>query len=176
MLNWILSKSSSPPTYHLSEEQRNQLLEKLTHLEKEKVELQQSLREQTTQAGAQSEDLFLELLEVVDSVEALLNYLQNNPDPTPEFIQRLPRSVGAVHRKFLSVLKKQQVQPIEIVENTSPDFQLCRVVEREVRNDLPDQTITKITRRGFYLEDKILRPTEVITSKTDEIKQNVDKM
>lgn len=56
--------------------------------------------------------------------------------------------------------------PIEL-EGTQPDFDLSRVVDREVRADLPDQTITKILRRGFRLGEKILRPTEVITSKTE---------
>ncbi len=74
--------------------------------------------------------------------------------------------MGAVHRKFLGVLAKRQVVPIEL-EGTQPNFDLCRVVDREVRSDLPDQTITKILRRGFHSGKKILRPTEVITSKAD---------
>ncbi|MGI8500185.1 MAG: hypothetical protein ACR2LR_03480 [Hassallia sp.] len=46
-------------------------------LEKEKVSLQQSLREQQTQSTATIEDLFLELLSVGDGLEALFNYLEN---------------------------------------------------------------------------------------------------
>ncbi len=158
--------SDAPLTYVLSQEERDQLQRELEALYKERVLLQQSLREQQTQAAATTEDLFLELLEVGDALEALLNYLTDNPNLSPEFLQRLPRSLGAVHRKFLSVLGKRQVCPIEL-EGTQPDFNLCRVVDREVRADLPDQSITKILRRGFRLSEKILRPTEVITSKTE---------
>lgn len=158
--------SDAPQTYVLRQEDRDQLLQKLKTFYKEKVSLEQSLREQQTQAAAATEDLFLELLEVGDALEALLDYLANNPNPSPEFLQRLPRSMGAVHRKFLSVLAKRQVCPIEL-EGTQPDFDLCRVVDREVRADLPDKTITKILRQGFRLSEKILRPTEVITSKSD---------
>ncbi len=160
-------KSESPPTYPLSHEQRHQIQQTLGNLQKENVELQQALRQKTAQATANTEDLFLELLEVVDGLETLLDYLEKNPDSSPEFIQRLPRSLGVVYRKFLSVLGKRQVLPIPLQEGMEPDFKLCRVVEREVRNDLPDQRITKIIRRGFYLEEKILRSTEVITSKTE---------
>ena len=156
--------SDAPQTYVISQELRDLLLHEIGTLKKQNVSLQQSLREQETQAAAATEDLFLELLEVGDALEALLNYLENNPNPSPEFLQRLPRSLGAVHRKFLSVLRKRQVCPIEL-EGTQPDFDLCRVVDREVRADLPDQTITKILGRGFRLGEKILRPTEVITSK-----------
>lgn len=158
--------SDAPLTYVLSQEERDRLQRELEALYKERVLLQQSLREQQTQAAATTEDLFLELLEVGDALEALLNYLTDNPNLSPEFLQRLPRSLGAVHRKFLSVLGKRQVCPIEL-EGTQPDFDLCRVVDQEVRADLPDQSITKILRRGFRLSEKILRPTEVITSKTE---------
>ena len=152
--------------YILSQERRHELLEKLGTLEKEKVSLQQSLREQQTQSTAMIEDLFLELLEVGDGLEALLNYLENNPDLTPEFIQRLPRSIAAVHRKFLNVLKKRQVSPIEL-EGTQPDFNLCRVVDQEIRTDLEEHTITEIVLGGFRWGEKILRPAEVITSLTE---------
>lgn len=158
--------SELPPTYPLSQELRDLLIQKLGILGKENVVLQQSLREQKTQTAAQTEDLFLELLEVADALEALLDYLENNPNPSPEFIERLPRSIAAVNRKFLSVLGKRQLLPIELT-STEPDFNLCRVIDREERTDVPDQTITKIVRRGFRWGEKILRPTEVITAKVE---------
>ncbi|MEH2194631.1 MAG: nucleotide exchange factor GrpE [Nostoc sp.] len=151
----------------LNEEKRDWLKQEFGNLQKEKVLLQQSLREQQTQTAANTEDLFLELLEIGDALEALLDYLEQNPNPSPEFLQRLPKSVGAVNRKFLGVLGKRQVLPIEIeLQSTQPDFNLCRVVDREERNDIADQTITKIVRRGFSLGEKTLRPTEIITSKS----------
>ncbi|MBD0387644.1 MAG: nucleotide exchange factor GrpE [Nostoc sp. C3-bin3] len=150
----------------LSQEKCNLTIQEINNLKKDKVVLEQSLREQQTQTAANTEDLFLELLEIGDALEALLDYLEQNSNPNPEFIQRLPKSVGAVNRKFLGVLEKRQVLPIEL-QSTQPDFNLCRVVDREVRNDVADQTITKIVRRGFSLGDKILRPTEVITSKLE---------
>jgi molecular chaperone GrpE len=157
MFNFILSK-----------EKRDLTIQEINKLKKENVLLQQSLREEQSQTTANTEDLFLELLEIGDALEALLDYLEQNPNPSPESIQRLPKSVGAVHRKFLGVLGKRQVLPIEIeLQSTQPDFNLCRVVDRELRNDMPDQTITKIVRRGFSLGEKILRPIEVITSKSE---------
>lgn len=150
--------------YLITQEKRDLLIREIGTIQKENILLQQSLREQQTQITAKTEDLFLELLEVSDALENLLEYLENNSEPNQEFLQRLPKSVGAVHRKFLSILKKRQVLPIEL-QDSQPDFTLCRVVDREVRNDLADQTITKIVRQGFRLQEKILRPTEVITSK-----------
>ena len=157
--------SDPSPKYLISLELRNLLVQKLSTLEKDNVSLQKSLKEQQNQTTAQTEDLFLELLEVADALEALLNYLKNNPDPSPEFMERLPKSIGAVNRKFLSVLNRRQILPIELQEGTEPDFNLCRVIDREERTDIPNQTITKIVCRGFLWGEKVLRPTEVITAK-----------
>jgi molecular chaperone GrpE len=166
--------SDQNPNYILSQQMRDLLMQQIGEIKKENVLLQQSLREQQTQNTAQNEDLFLELLEVVDAIEALQKYLENNPQPSVGFIERLPRSVSAVHRKFLSVLGKRQVLPIELVDK-EPDFNLCRVVDREERTDVPDQTITKIVRRGFRWGEKILRPTEVITAQVkSSLKSNLN--
>jgi molecular chaperone GrpE len=166
-------------TYLISQEMRDLLMQQIGEIKKENVLLQQSLREQKTKNTAETEDFFLEILEVVDALEALLNYLENNPQPSPEFIARLPRSVAAVNKKFLSVLGKRQLLPIELVDQ-EPDFNLCRVVDQEERTDVPDQTITKIVRRGFRWGEKVLRPTEVITAKVksnldDHIHDNIDE-
>ena len=159
-----MSKTSQ--NFILSQDNCEQLIEKIGTLEKDNMLLRQSLREQQTKSVASSEDLFLELLEVGDALETLLEYLASNSELTPEICQRLPRNIGAIHRKLLNVLKKRQISPIEL-EETQPDFDLCRVVEREVRSDLADKTITKIVRRGFILGETILRPAEVITSKVE---------
>lgn len=147
----------------LSEENREFFKKEFIELQKENVLLQQSLRKQQTQTAANTEDLFLELLEVADALESLLESLEKNP----EFLQRLPKSIGRVRRQLLNVLGKRQVLPIELQDNQL-DFNLCRVVDREVRTDLPEQTITKTVRQGFRLGEKILRPTEIITSKSSE--------
>lgn len=153
-------------TYIINQEQRDSITEELGKLKKQNIQLQQYLREQQAKSTAESEDFFLELLEVADTLESLLTYLENNSNPSPEFIQRLPRSIGAIYRKLLNVLAKRQVVPIEL-EESQLDFNLYKVVDREVRTDLPDQTITQILRRGFRRSEKILRPAEVIVSKNE---------
>jgi molecular chaperone GrpE len=159
--------SDPSPKYLISLELRNLLVQKLSTLEKDNVSLQKSLKEQQNQTTAQTEDLFLELLEVADALEALLYYLENNPHQSSEFIASLPNSISAVNRKFLGILRKRQVLPIELQAGTEPDFNLCRVIDQEERTDIPDQTITKIVRRGFYWGEKVLRPAEVITAKSN---------
>lgn len=167
------SKYNNSKNYTISQESRDLLIKEIGTLQRENVQLQQSLREQQTQATASNEDLFLELLEVGDALESLLNLLENNlennPGASSELIARLPRSVGAVYRKLLSVLAKRLVTQINIegIEGTQPDYNLCRVVDQEVKTDIPEKSVTKIVRQGFRYGEKILRPVEVITSKTE---------
>ena len=150
----------------LSNEIRDLIVKEIGTLLKQQVSLKQTLREQDSQNQAANEELFLELLEVVDALEFLMEYMANNPDPSPQFIQRLPKSVGSVHKKLLNILGKRQVTPIEL-EGNQLDFELCKVVDREIKPDQPPQTITKVVRQGFRVKDKVLRPIEVITSKLE---------
>jgi molecular chaperone GrpE len=108
--------------------------------------------------------------------KALCQSLTNHHHPQ---VKTWANKVSAVNRKFLSVLGKRQLVPIEL-ESQEPDFNLCRVVDQEERTDVPDQTITKIVRRGFRWGEKILRPTEVITAKAkstldDNLDGNIDE-
>jgi molecular chaperone GrpE len=79
------------PNYLISLELRELLVQKLGILQKDNVVLQQSLREQQTQTTAQTEDLFLELLEVADALEALLDYLEK------EYPEKLKKRYNLSH-------------------------------------------------------------------------------
>jgi molecular chaperone GrpE len=163
MIDNLAMTNEQLPTLKLSDEQRNQLQQELGTLLKERMSLKQALQQQGEKATAEKEELFLELLEVFDALEFFLNYIEENPEPNPKFFKRLPKSLGTIQKKLLNILERRQVQPIEL-QATKADYSVCQVVERETRNDLEEQTITKIVRQGFRIEDKVLRPVEVITS------------
>ena len=126
--------------------------------------LKQAYQQQKEKAASEQEELFLELLEIFDALEFLLNYIAENSEINPQFIKRLPKSLATIQKKLVNILEQRQVQLIDFQE-TKPNFSVCQVVEREERNDLEEQTITKVVRQGFCLDGKILRPVEVITSK-----------
>lgn len=154
--------------YQLSEAQKNQIQQELATLLKEKMYLKQSLKQQREQTESEKEELFLELLEVFDAIEFLLNYIESNPEPSPKLFKRLPKSISTIQKKLLGILEKRHVEQIELEDN-KPDYDTCQVVDREEREDLEEQTITKVVRQGFKIESKILRPVEVITSKKSSI-------
>ncbi|QDZ40265.1 nucleotide exchange factor GrpE [Euhalothece natronophila Z-M001] len=160
------NQPSSNLEYCLTPEQREELLSQVGNLLKEKLELKQELQKQVNTANSEKEQLFLEVLELFDGLESLITYLNENPDPDPRFIKRLPKSLGTLQKKLLTILKRREVTPIDH-SSSVPDYQVCQVVDREPRDDLEDNTITKVVRQGFWLNSKVLRPLEVITSKAE---------
>jgi molecular chaperone GrpE len=154
--------------FELCEEEKVKIQKEMGDALKEIASLKQSLRQKEQYFLSEQEQIFIELLEVFDAMESPLDYLKNNSEIDPLFVKRLPKSLGNVQQKLSIVLKKRQVSLIDIQGN-KPDFTCCQVVDREERDDLEDQTITKVVRQGFRLGDKVLRPVEVITAKSKNV-------
>lgn len=150
--------------YLITEEQRETLITQLGKLMKSKISLQQSCHEQKEIATATNEEFYLEILEVMDTLESLIEHLTQQPELSPQQAKRLPRSLTSIQNKLLAILERRQVSAIDF-QGAKPDLACCRVVDCEIRDDLEEQTITQVVRRGFYSGDKVLRPIEVITAK-----------
>jgi len=150
--------------YKISAKQRLIIQDELAELYQKRGILTQQIHEQKQQHQAENEELFLEILEIFDSLEFLLNYLQDNPDLTAEAIKRLPKSIQSIQKKLLLTLAKRKVKKIELTDE-KPDFNFCQVIDQEIRDDIEEHNITKITRQGFDYDGKILRPVEVIVAK-----------
>ncbi|KKI98053.1 nucleotide exchange factor GrpE [Prochlorothrix hollandica] len=148
----------------ISAKKYQELISELSHLLKEHFSLKQENSKQQQQFKSSSEELYLELLEVMDTVESLLNYVTESPEISPQFLKRLPRSISGIQQKLLDVLQRRQVCSIT-PKSIIADFQMCRVIDYEIREDLEENTILKTVRPGFSIEEKILRPVEVIVSK-----------
>lgn len=158
--------TNNPQSFQITREQRNQVLQELCQLLKERVNLQQKLRQQQEQVSITNESLFLELLELFDALEFPINYITNHSEPDQRAWAQLRKSLESVQRKFYTVLSKHQVHPIEI-QGSELDFTECQVVERVDSDDSELGAIVEVVRKGFYSGDKVLRPAEVIVSKRD---------
>lgn len=151
----------------LSDGQRENILQEIASLLKINFTLKQTIHEQKQQANAAEEELFLELIDFFDALEFLQNYMRENLESLEPFEKHLLTTIADIENQLLQILHKQEVHLIDFQDN-HPDFRYCKVVDIEVRNDLENQTITKIIRRGFRTKDKVLRPVEVVVSKMEE--------
>jgi molecular chaperone GrpE len=150
----------------LTAENCETLVQEISDLLRQNFTLSQSLRDQTQQQKSENEILFLELLEVVDAMNALIKY-GTSTSPTDNANQSstaITKSLKSIQKKTIGILAKRQVTAIELPEDKL-NFETCRVVDQEVRPDLPPQTIVQVMRQGFRSGDRILRPIEVIISK-----------
>ena len=156
--------TESEKLFEISSDQRHQVLDELKRLHKDCKTYQQFLIKEKENTRTNNEKLYLEILDVLDFVDSFLDYLQNNSDFNSKFIERLPKQLKIIQKKLFSIVEKRNVKQIEL-KDTQPDFNLCKVVDRKLNNDIEEQTITEIVKKGFSIEDRILRPVEVITSK-----------
>ena len=150
----------------LTHEQRQQILQDVQKMLKEQVVLEQAIWNEQEKNKADNEMLFLELIEIFDSLESLINYLSSNTDKSSPLLTRFSKSLKSIQNKLLILLEKREVNLVDFQES-KPDFKLCQVVDKEIRNDLEEQTITQIIRQGFQQGEKLLRPVEVIISKKE---------
>lgn len=145
--------------------QQQQAIAQIGSLLKERLSLQQSLANQSANNTSSNEQLFLELLEIFDTLESLIDYFNSNPQPTERAVNRLPKTLNTIQSKLLATLARQQVQIVEI-DDTAPEWHLYQVVDTQIDPTATTQTVSKVVRRGFTIRDRLLRPVEVIVARS----------
>jgi molecular chaperone GrpE len=154
---------SSSDSFIISKVQQQQTIEQIGCLLKERLSLQQSLADRVATHTASNEQLFLEILELFDTLESLIDYLQNNPQLTQKAIERIPKSLNTIQSKLLATLARRQVERVEITDPS--DLQFCQIVDTQSDAAVTVPRISKIVRQGFTIDKRLLRPVEVIVQK-----------
>ena len=147
--------------------QQQQAIAQIGSLLKERLSLQQSLANQSASNTSSNEQLFLELLEIFDTLESLIDYFKNNAQPTERAVARLPKTLSTIQSKLLATLARQQVKIVEI-DDTAPEWHLYQVVDSQIDPAATTQTVSKVVRQGFTISDRLLRPVEVIVSRSNK--------
>ena len=147
----------------ISKVQQQQTIDQIGCLLKERLSLQQSLADRAATHTASNEQLFLEILEIFDTLESLIDYLQNNPQLTDKAIERIPKSLNTIQSKLLATLARRQVERVEITDPT--DLQFCQIVDTQIDAAVTAPIISKVVRQGFTIDERLLRPVEVIVQK-----------
>lgn len=109
-------------------------------------------------------DLILKILPIIDDLEkALLEGQKNEVNTT--FLQ----GVELIYRKFLNVLEKEGVRPIETKgQKFDPKYH-----EAIATVSLPDQedfAIVEEVRKGYLYHDEVLRPSQVKVNRVSQEK------
>ncbi len=104
------------------------------------------------------EELLREILPVLDNFDRALAAA-----PTPGTDQAFRTGVELIHRNFQAALERVGVRPFVAV---GEPFDPARheAVGRSERRDVEDQTVVSEALRGYLIQDRVLRPAQVVVA------------
>jgi len=134
-----------------AEELRDKYLRTLAEMENLRKRLERERQEFQKYALS---DFLRELLIVLDSFERAL---QNRDQADGKSFQE---GVELIYRQYLELLKKRGVRPIEVVDRVF-DPNVHQAVLTEESDTVTEPQVAEVLQRGFWLEDRLLRPAMV---------------
>jgi molecular chaperone GrpE len=104
-----------------------------------------------------NERLFKELIPIFDNFERALE------DPSNE-IKNLKEGLDMILKQFSTFLEKEKVEPIKAIgEKFNPEFH--EALTSEESNDHEEDTIISQFVKGYTINNRVLRPSQVIIAK-----------
>ncbi|NOY63831.1 MAG: nucleotide exchange factor GrpE [Nitrospirae bacterium] len=116
-----------------------------------------------------SEPLIMELLTIVDNLEMALSHAQNEPG-----VDSLVKGIELTLKEFHKILKKYGVEEIEALGKPF-DPQIHHAMSQVVRTDVDEMTVVEEYRKGYKLNDKVIRPSLVAVSKRSDEEPEAEK-
>lgn len=116
-----------------------------------------------------SEPLIMELLTIVDNLEMALSHARNETG-----VDGLIQGVELTLKEFHKILKNYGVEEIEALGKPF-DPQIHHAMSQIVRTDVDEMTVVEEYRKGYKLNDKVIRPSLVAVSKRSEEEPEAEK-
>jgi len=123
-----------------------------------------ALRERQEAAQYGSQNLFKDLVSVVDNLErAIAHARESGGGDLASFLQ----GVELVQRELLSIFEKNHVTEIEALGKPF-DPSLHEAMAQVESGAVPPNTVIDVLQKGFQLRDRLVRPSRVIVAKAAE--------
>jgi len=131
------------------------------HLQRLKAEFdnfrKRTVREKEEAAKYASERIVLSLLPILDNFERALMSAKTNRD-----FEAFSHGVDLIYRQFAKVLEDEGLKTIEVVgEQFDPNLHEALLSEK---SEQEDNIILQELQKGYYLKDKVIRPSKVKVS------------
>ncbi|MFQ5780720.1 MAG: nucleotide exchange factor GrpE [Nitrospiria bacterium] len=119
-------------------------------------------KEQFEQAKFSNERLLKEILPVIDNLERALSHSKEVKET-----KKIVEGVKLIHKQLLSVLEKFDVRPIESLNKPFDPFhhQSVGQVDSDESSEIEDNHVIEERQKGYFLNERVLRPALVIVSK-----------
>jgi molecular chaperone GrpE len=141
------------------EEQRNLYLRALADFDNYKKRTDRLIREQSD-AGRRV--VLNRMLTVLDNLERAAAYREAGTPP-----EQLVDGLLATVKQFSSLLESEGVRPLTVTGKTF-DPKVSEAVGTRLERDVPANTVVEEARKGYTIGDDVLRPAQVIVSKSSE--------
>jgi len=123
-----------------------------------------ALRERQEAAQYGSQNLFKDLVSVVDNLErAIAHARESGGGDLASFLQ----GVELVQRELLAIFEKNHVTEIEALGKPF-DPSLHEAMAQVESGAVPPNTVIDVLQKGFQLRDRLVRPSRVIVAKATE--------
>jgi molecular chaperone GrpE len=123
-----------------------------------------ALRERQEAAQYGSQNLFKDLVSVVDNLErAIAHARESGGGDLASFLQ----GVELVQRELLAIFEKNHVTEIE-AQGKPFDPSLHEAMAQVESGSVPPNTVIDVLQKGFQLRDRLVRPARVIVAKAPE--------
>lgn len=106
-------------------------------------------------------EMLRDLLPVLDNVDRAIEAAERNADATA-----LLDGFKMVHQQVEDVLAKHHCKRIEAL-HTPFDPNVHHAVLQQPSEEHPANTVLMVTQNGYQLHDRVVRPSQVIVSKTE---------
>ncbi len=106
--------------------------------------------------------LLRDLLPVVDNITRAIEHADKQADPAA-----LEEGIQLVAQQLATVLKQHYCEPIEGAgKQFDPAFH--EAVMHQASADYPPNTVVNVLQTGYHLHDRVVRPAQVIVSKSPD--------
>lgn len=123
-------------------------------IEKEKLELSTFYKSELVSA----------LLPIIDDFERMLNHTNDSNN-------ELLTGVRLIFQKLLDILQSQGLKPIVAIgQKFDPTIHEALFVERTDNGD--DETVIEEWQKGYFFNDRLLRPAQVKVSKNEVLRES----
>jgi molecular chaperone GrpE len=140
--------------------ERDIFLDQLQRTKADFINYQKRLqRDRERWADTTKQDFALKILPALDDLERARDAAKATRDT-----EAIAKGCQMIQAKLLSALADQGITPFDALGKPY-DPGLHEAIARIERPDLPDQTVVEVTRRGYLIADRILRPAQVVVAR-----------
>ncbi|MDH5188854.1 MAG: nucleotide exchange factor GrpE, partial [Rhodospirillaceae bacterium] len=120
-------------------------------------------RDRANDLKYKSMDLARDLLGVVDNMTMALASIPEETRAADANLNNLYIGIDMTMNELLGAFERNSIKPIDAMGKQF-DHNLMEAISQVPNPDVADGTVVQVVRRGFMLQDRLLRPAQVVVS------------